>query len=109
MKLEQVGDIIVRNMLVHVQKKIDARAAVHRRKAGASCAAFHAAVLANARLAFNVLVSRDPETARQIVEEKDRLRDLEKATSDSHFVRLQRGHRRRASRPARSTSTRSAT
>ena len=28
---------------------------------------FHATVLANARLAFNVLVSRDPATARQLV------------------------------------------
>ena len=48
-------------------------------------------MLANARLAFNVLVSRDPETARQLVEEKDRLRDLEKATSQSHFERLRDG------------------
>ena len=54
-------------------------------------AAFHASVLANARLAFNVLVSRDPETARQLVREKDRLRDLEKETSQSHFVRLRDG------------------
>ena len=47
--------------------------------------------MANARLAFNVLVSRDPATARQLVQEKDRLRDLEKATSQSHFVRLRDG------------------
>ena len=51
----------------------------------------HAAVLTTARLAFNVLVSRDLETARQIVEEKDRLRDLEKASSGRHFGRLSEG------------------
>jgi phosphate:Na+ symporter len=38
-----------------------------------------------------VLVSRDPETARQLVEEKDRLRALEKEASQSHFQRLREG------------------
>ena len=51
-------------------------------------------MLTNARLAFNVLVSRDPETARQLVQEKDRLRDLEKAASASHFVAAARRHRK---------------
>jgi phosphate:Na+ symporter len=51
----------------------------------------HASVLANARLAFNVLVSRDAETARQLVQEKDRLRDVEKDTSRRHFERLREG------------------
>jgi phosphate:Na+ symporter len=48
-------------------------------------------VVANAKLAFNVLVSRDSETARQLVREKDRLRDLEKRSSQSHFERLREG------------------
>jgi phosphate:Na+ symporter len=52
---------------------------------------FHAAVLANARLAFNLLVNRDPVTARQLVSEKDRLRDVEKETSRRHFERLREG------------------
>ena len=89
-KLEQVGDIIVRNMLVHVKKKLD-RGLGFTEEGWRELAAFHTAVLANARMAFNVLVSRDPETARQLVVEKDRLRDLEKATSQSHFLRLRDG------------------
>ena len=89
-KLEQVGDIIVRNMLAHVQKKFE-RGLEFTDEGWRELAAFHASVLANARLAFNVLVSRDPETARQLVREKDRLRDLEKETSQSHFVRLRDG------------------
>ena len=89
-KLEQVGDIIVRNMLAHVKKKLD-RGLEFTPEGWRELAAFHASVMANARMAFNVLVSRDPETARQLVEEKDRLRDLEKATSQSHFVRLRDG------------------
>jgi phosphate:Na+ symporter len=89
-KLEQVGDIIVRNMLAHVKKKLD-RGLEFTPAGWRELAAFHASVMANARMAFNVLVSRDSETARQLVVEKDRLRDLEKATSQNHFVRLRDG------------------
>jgi phosphate:Na+ symporter len=89
-KLEQVGDIIVRNMLAHVQKKFD-RGLEFTDEGWRELAAFHASVMANARLAFNVLISRDPATALLLVREKDRLRDLEKETSQSHFVRLRDG------------------
>lgn len=89
-KLEQVGDIIVRNMLVHVRKKLE-RGLEFTPEGWQELCAFHSSVLANARLAFNVLVSRDPETARQLVLEKDLLREREKETSASHFVRLRDG------------------
>ena len=89
-KLEQVGDIIVRNMLVHVQKKLD-RGLEFTEQGWRELTSFHASVLTNARLAFNVLVSRDPKTALQLVQEKDRLRDVEKEASQSHFTRLRDG------------------
>jgi len=89
-KLEQVGDIVVRNMLVHVRKKA-ARKLEFTSEGWAELTNFHAAVLANARLAFNILVSRDIESARQLVREKDRMRDLEKEANSSHFARLREG------------------
>ncbi|MBL8580635.1 MAG: Na/Pi cotransporter family protein [Rhizobiaceae bacterium] len=89
-KLEQVGDIIVRNMLVHVQKKRD-RGLEFTDEGWRELTAFHASVLANARLAFNVLISRDAETARLLVQEKERLREREKQLSQSHFTRLRDG------------------
>lgn len=89
-KLEQVGDIIVRNMLVLVRKKLE-RKLEFTPEGWRELCAFHASVLANARLAFNVLVSRDPNTARQLVQEKDSLRLREKETSQSHFARLREG------------------
>jgi phosphate:Na+ symporter len=89
-KLEQVGDIIVRNMLVHVKKKFD-RGLEFTPEGWLELCAFHASVMANARMAFNVLVSRDQQTASQLVVEKDRLRDLEKVTSQNHFLRLRDG------------------
>ena len=89
-KLEQVGDIIVRNMLVHVRKKME-RNLEFTEDGWRELAAFHASVLANARLAFNVLISRDRETALQLVQEKDRLRDREKRSTQGHFERLSTG------------------
>jgi phosphate:Na+ symporter len=89
-KLEQVGDIIVRNLLAHVQKKLD-RKLEFTPEGWQELAEFHAAVLSNAHLAFNVLISRDGETARRLVVQKDRLRDLEKTTSQRHFMRLSEG------------------
>ncbi|RUM96974.1 Na/Pi cotransporter family protein [Pseudaminobacter arsenicus] len=89
-KLEQVGDIIVRNMLIHVQKKL-AGHLQFTEEGWHELSSFHASVLANARLAFNVLISRDARTARQLVQEKDRLRDFEKEASHSHFLRLREG------------------
>lgn len=89
-KLEQVGDIIVRNMLVHVQKKLD-HGLEFAPDGWRELIRFHAAVLANARMAFNALVSHDMRTARQVVQEKDRLRDLERQSSRNHFKRLRDG------------------
>jgi phosphate:Na+ symporter len=89
-KLEQVGDIIVRNMLPQVQKMLK-RQIDFAPEGWLELSGFHSAVLANARLAFNLLVNRDPVTARQLVAEKDRLRDVEKETSRRHFERLREG------------------
>ena len=89
-KLEQVGDIIVRNMLAHVQKKMDHKLEFTE-EGWKELSHFHAMVLANAHMAFNVIVSRDGRTARQLVQEKDQLRELEKQTSMRHFSRLREG------------------
>ena len=89
-KLEQVGDIVVRNMLVHVRKKLD-RGLTFTPEGWRELTGLHATVSSNARLAFNVLVSRDRETALRLMREKDRLRDLERDTSQRHFERLREG------------------
>lgn len=89
-KLEQAGDIIVRNMLLHIQKMRDRNLAFTEEGWSELCA-IHAAVLANAKLAFNVIVTRDLSTARMLVEQKDRLRELEKSASQRHFDRLRTG------------------
>ena len=92
-KLEQVGDIIVRNMLVHVRKKLD-RGLTFTPEGWRELSNLHASVLNNARLAFNVLISRDLATAQELVREKDRMRDLERETNQRHFERLREGARK---------------
>ena len=89
-KLEQVGDIITRNLLAHVQKKMD-RKVDFTEEGWKELSNFHAAVLANARLAFNLIVTGDAETARQLVIEKDRLRAVESEMGRRHFERLRQG------------------
>lgn len=89
-RLEQVGDIIVHNLLHHVEKKRK-RGLVFTREGWNELVDFHAAVMANARLAFNVLVSRDADMALRLVREKDRLRERERQSSAHHFARLQKG------------------
>ena len=89
-KLEQVGDIIVRNMLLHIQKKRD-RNLEFTGEGWQELVSMHAAVLSNAKLAFNVIVTRDVSTARMLVEQKDKLRDREKTAAQKHFDRLRSG------------------
>lgn len=89
-KLEQVGDIIVRNMLVHVQKKLN-KNLEFTEDGWKELVEFHRIVLSNAHLAFNVLISRDTRTARELVKQKDSLRELERETTMMHFTRLREG------------------
>jgi hypothetical protein len=70
--------------------------------------AFHASVLANARLAFNVLVSRDAEPRASWSREGPAARSGESARARAISPGCAKA-RPRASRPAPSTSTRSAT
>lgn len=92
-KLEQVGDIIVRNLLVHVRRK-KSRNLEFTTEGWRELATLHGFVLANARLAFNLLISRDCDTAARLVREKDRLRELERTMSQKHFERLSDGTER---------------
>lgn len=88
-KLEQAGDVIVRNLLLHAQKKME-RQVEFTPEGWKELVDFHASVMRNARLAFNLLVDDDPATAQQVIIEKDRLRDSERETRQQHFMRLRR-------------------
>jgi phosphate:Na+ symporter len=88
--LEHIGDIIDRGLL---------RLAARKQKLGVRFSdagwqdirAFHAMIAEQMRRALAVFVSRDPGIARELVAEKDRLREEEARASERHFARLRDG------------------
>ena len=88
--LEAVGDIVSKDMLNLAKRK-------HVDKLDFSEAGrdellkLHEQVLTNMQLALNVLISGDRISARQLVEEKERLRDQERKSNVKHFRRLRTG------------------
>jgi phosphate:Na+ symporter len=88
--LEHVGDIIDRGLLGLAAKR--QRNGVSFSEAGwDEIAALHRRVVEQMRLAVTVFVSRDLALARELVAEKDRIREAEKAAAESHFQRLRDG------------------
>lgn len=89
-KLEQAGDIIVKNLLSLAVKKSEL-AVDFSAQGWRELRALHDSVSANLQLALNVLVSGDKDAARELIAEKDRVRHLERETTDQHLARLRGG------------------
>jgi phosphate:Na+ symporter len=88
--LEHVGDIIDKNLLELAQKKI--RNKLSFSKEGlAELEAMHARVVDNMQLAIGVYMSGDVDPARQLLAQKETLRELERIGSEQHLERLRSG------------------
>ncbi|MEE8454778.1 MAG: Na/Pi cotransporter family protein [Limibaculum sp.] len=88
--LEHVGDIIAKNLLKLVGERRDKRLAFSE-EGWRELTDLHAQVMANIQLALNVLISGDRQSARELIEEKDRMRELERRSQERHLGRLQGG------------------
>jgi phosphate:Na+ symporter len=89
-KLEQIADIITRNLVTKARKKAERR--VDFSPAGwEELAAMHREVLANTRRAFSVVLSGDVDLARELARSKERLRTLEQDSEARHLERLRAG------------------
>jgi phosphate:Na+ symporter len=88
--LEHVGDIIDKNLMELAAKKIKNRYAFSA-EGLEEIRKFHARVMDNLRLAFNVFATRDVSLARRLLAEKATTRTAELAATDSHFARLREG------------------
>lgn len=88
--LEHAGDIIDKNLMEIAAKKIK-----HNLKFSdqgfAEIVEIHKRVMDNLALALNVFVSGDTRLARQLLEEKVRFRELERAAAEAHIARLASG------------------
>jgi phosphate:Na+ symporter len=88
--LEHIGDIIDKNLMELAAKKIKNKYAFSH-EGLADIRRFHARVMDNARLAFNVFATRDVTLARRLLAEKATTRAAEMEAADSHFGRLREG------------------
>jgi phosphate:Na+ symporter len=88
--LEYVGDAISKTLLRLAEVRRDQK--LQFSPAGwRELNDLHHQVMANMQLALNVLVSEDRESARQLLQEKDRMRSAERASYGEHMKRLQSG------------------
>ena len=88
--LEHVGDIIDKNLMELAGKKIKNRYTFSPEGLD-EIRHFHARVMDNMRLAFNVFATRDVTLARRLLAEKATTRAAELAAADSHYGRLREG------------------
>jgi phosphate:Na+ symporter len=88
--LEHIGDIIDKNLLEVVNKKI--RHNLEFSPEGAEeVRQFYLIVRENLRLAMTVFLSSDVKTARELLDEKYRIREIEFTASENHLARLRDG------------------
>jgi len=85
--LEQAGDVASGNLLAHAKRRHD-RGLSFSPEGWQELVDLHALLVADARLAFNVIVSRDRDTALALVRAKEQFREAERQATARHFGRL---------------------
>ena len=93
--LQHAGDIVATNLLKLIDE-MRAKRLSFSDEGRLELLEQHALLMANLQLALNVLVSGDRESARDLIAEKDRMRELALRSQDSHLKRLQDGSVRSA-------------
>jgi phosphate:Na+ symporter len=88
--LEHIGDIIDKNLMELAAKKIKNRRRFSDQGAR-ELESLHRRVLENLRLGLGIFISGDVKIARQLLDEKVRVRDAERAAAESHLARLREG------------------
>ena len=88
--LEYVGDAISKTLLKLAETRRDQKLSFSP-EGWRELNELHHRVMANMQLALNVLVSKDRESARQLLSEKDAMRSAERASHGRHLRRLQSG------------------
>lgn len=88
--LEHAGDVIAKNLLVLAEERADKNWRFSN-EGWKELSDLHERLIDNIHLALNVLISHDQLSARQLVVEKERMRDLHRHTHGEHLKRLQAG------------------
>lgn len=88
--LEAASDAIARNF-VDLAQRLHRDGVSFSQKGAEEINDFHDRVLTNAQLALNVLMTQDPEAARELVTAKERVRNVERRLQRQHLTRLREG------------------
>jgi len=88
--LESAGDVISKNLLGMAQKISD-KGLQFSPEGWKELCDFHDRVLSNVQLSLNVLMTSSVDSARQLVEEKETVRDVEQKLQRRHLDRLRKG------------------
>ena len=88
--LEHIGDIVDKGLLDIAQKKMR-RKLTFSEPGWQELSALHERVMNQMQLALSIFVSGDVATARQLIRDKERFRDLEIKGGRSHMERLRSG------------------
>ncbi|QGX99651.1 Na/Pi cotransporter family protein [Roseovarius faecimaris] len=88
--LESAGDLITRRFTT-LAEELHQTGAQFSAEGWAEIAALHRRIVANQKLAGNVLVSDDLESARLLSQEKSELKRAERTSRKRHLKRLQQG------------------
>ncbi len=88
--LESAGDVISKNLL-RMAQKISDKGLQFSPEGWKELCDFHDRVLSNVQLSLNVLMTNSVDSARQLVEEKEAVRDVEQKLQRRHLERLRKG------------------
>ena len=88
--LEQIGDIITKG-LMPLAERVAQKNLRFSAEGWSEMSALHARVGANLQMALNLLISVDLDLARQLVREKEKMRDMERDSHHKHLDRLRSG------------------
>ncbi|MDB5592336.1 Na/Pi cotransporter family protein [Enterovirga sp.] len=88
--LEHVGDIVEKNLMEMAAKRIRNQQRLSP-EALAAISDMHARLLDHLRLAVAVYMSHDTEAARRLVSEKEQFREIERETTERHFLQMKSG------------------
>lgn len=88
--LEAAAEVIARN-LVGLARRLETEGVDFSEKGKKEISDFHDRVLSNAQLALKVMMTLNPDDARELVSEKDYMRSMEQKLQRSHLGRLREG------------------
>lgn len=88
--LEAAADTIARNMIA-LARRLDVESVRFSDDGSREISDFHDRVLSNVQLALNVVMTQNPDDARELVAEKESVRNIEQNLQRRHLGRLQDG------------------